>query len=171
MPTQRIWPLLLLILAAVLVPTACVLWLMNAAMSNERLAVRERLVQFYQARLNEASRHVDDYWESKRDAFNLRPGESPGEAFARLAATGEADSFTILDEHGRLAYPNAAAAAPDARAPPTSPAHVWGLGVFVTARSVDRCVNTLRTKIEPEPAQPQYIHTVRPVGYRFNMET
>ena len=45
--------------------------------------------------------------------------------------------------------------------------HVWGFDVFVTSRSVDRCVNTLRAKIECDPAQPTYIHTVRPVGYRF----
>jgi len=44
---------------------------------------------------------------------------------------------------------------------------VWGHGVFVTSRSVDRCVNTLRAKIEPDPARPRFIQTVRPVGYRF----
>lgn len=44
---------------------------------------------------------------------------------------------------------------------------VWGFGVFVTRRSVDRCVNTLRKKIEPDPAEPVYIKTVRQIGYRF----
>lgn len=44
---------------------------------------------------------------------------------------------------------------------------VWGYDVFVTSRSVDRCVNTLRTKIEADPAKPLFIQTVRPVGYRF----
>jgi len=44
---------------------------------------------------------------------------------------------------------------------------VWGYDVFVTSRSVDRCINTLRTKIEPDPSQPTFIQTVRPIGYRF----
>ncbi len=44
---------------------------------------------------------------------------------------------------------------------------VWGHGVFVTTRSVDRCVNTLRAKIEPDPRRPRYIQTVREIGYRF----
>jgi DNA-binding response OmpR family regulator len=44
---------------------------------------------------------------------------------------------------------------------------VWGYDVFVTARSVDRCVNTLRVKIEADPAAPRFIQTVRPIGYRF----
>ena len=46
---------------------------------------------------------------------------------------------------------------------------VWGHDVFVTYRSVDRCVTTLRTKIEANPRHPKYIRTVREVGYRFDL--
>ncbi len=48
--------------------------------------------------------------------------------------------------------------------------NVWGLNVFVTSRSVDRCVNTLRGKIEDDPARPRWIRTVRQIGYRFETE-
>ena len=44
---------------------------------------------------------------------------------------------------------------------------VWGYDVFVTSRSVDRCINTLRKKIEADPAQPAFIKTIREIGYRF----
>jgi DNA-binding response OmpR family regulator len=44
---------------------------------------------------------------------------------------------------------------------------VWGTSVFVTSRSIDRCVTTLRAKVEPNPREPIYIQTVRDVGYRF----
>jgi len=44
---------------------------------------------------------------------------------------------------------------------------VWGNAVFVTPRSIDRCVATLRAKIEPNPHQPLYIQTIRDIGYRF----
>jgi DNA-binding response OmpR family regulator len=44
---------------------------------------------------------------------------------------------------------------------------VWGNTVMVTARSVDRCVTTLRSKIEPDPHHPAFIHTIREIGYRF----
>ena len=44
---------------------------------------------------------------------------------------------------------------------------VWGHSVMVTPRSVDRCVTTLRSKIEPEPSTPRYIVTVRGLGYKF----
>ena len=45
--------------------------------------------------------------------------------------------------------------------------HVWGRSVIVTSRSVDRCVTTLRGKIEPIPHHPTHIHTIRDIGYRF----
>jgi len=44
---------------------------------------------------------------------------------------------------------------------------VWGTSVFVTPRSIDRCVTTLRAKVEPNPREPVYIQTVRDIGYRF----
>ncbi|MGN6370372.1 MAG: response regulator transcription factor [Phycisphaerae bacterium] len=46
--------------------------------------------------------------------------------------------------------------------------HVWGFDVFITTRSVDRCITTLRSKIEPAPAAPTFIHTLREIGYRFD---
>jgi DNA-binding response OmpR family regulator len=44
---------------------------------------------------------------------------------------------------------------------------VWGNSVIVTPRSIDRCVATLRAKIEPAPHNPAFIQTVRDIGYRF----
>ena len=44
---------------------------------------------------------------------------------------------------------------------------VWGYDCFAGPRSVDRFITTLRNKIEPDPAVPIYIHTIREIGYRF----
>jgi DNA-binding response OmpR family regulator len=44
---------------------------------------------------------------------------------------------------------------------------VWGSSVFVTPRSIDRCVATLRSKVEPDPHNPTFIQTIREIGYRF----
>lgn len=44
---------------------------------------------------------------------------------------------------------------------------VWGSLAFVTERSIDRYVATLRAKIEPHPHKPTYIRTIRDIGYRF----
>jgi DNA-binding response OmpR family regulator len=45
---------------------------------------------------------------------------------------------------------------------------VWGSGIFVSERSIDRCVSTLRAKVEADAHSPIYIQTIRDVGYRFD---
>lgn len=45
---------------------------------------------------------------------------------------------------------------------------VWGLEVFMTDRVIDVHIGNLRKKVEPEPAEPRYIASVRGVGYRFD---
>jgi DNA-binding response OmpR family regulator len=47
---------------------------------------------------------------------------------------------------------------------------VWGNDIMVNDRSVDRCVTTLRAKIEADPRQPRHIQTIRDIGYRFETE-
>ena len=49
--SQSAWPLMLLLVVAVAVPAACVLWFMTEAMRNEQLAVRGRLTAMYQGQL------------------------------------------------------------------------------------------------------------------------
>ena len=44
----------------------------------------------------------------------------------------------------------------------------WGRDTFITARVVDTHVLNLRKKIEPVPAEPRYIRSVRGMGYRFD---
>jgi len=46
---------------------------------------------------------------------------------------------------------------------------VWGYDILVTTRSVDRCVTTLRNKIERNSHNPDFIRTIRDVGYRFQL--
>ena len=44
---------------------------------------------------------------------------------------------------------------------------VWGYDCYVGPRSIDRFVTTLRNKIEPDPHNPIFIHTIREIGYKF----
>jgi len=45
---------------------------------------------------------------------------------------------------------------------------VWGWGFDGTSRTVDNYILSLRQKIEPDPAHPRYLKTVRQVGYRLD---
>jgi DNA-binding response OmpR family regulator len=46
-------------------------------------------------------------------------------------------------------------------------AEVWGYADSVISRTVDAHVALLRRKLEPQPAMPRYILTVRKTGYRL----
>ena len=45
---------------------------------------------------------------------------------------------------------------------------VWGRDTYVTQRVVDNYIVTLRKKLEPHPASPQFLVNVRGQGYRFD---
>jgi len=44
---------------------------------------------------------------------------------------------------------------------------VWGHGVFGDGRLVDVHIRRLRTKVEPDPAHPRHVVTVRGLGYKL----
>lgn len=44
---------------------------------------------------------------------------------------------------------------------------VWGNEVLPSSRTIDNFIVRLRKRFEANPEQPQFIHTVRGVGYRF----
>ncbi|MGE0451480.1 MAG: response regulator transcription factor [Vicinamibacterales bacterium] len=46
-------------------------------------------------------------------------------------------------------------------------AKIWRGETFVTVRSVDTLVKRLRRRVETDPANPEFIHTVWGVGYKF----
>lgn len=105
-PSQQLWPVLLLLLIAVLLPTICLLWFMNRAMTNERLAVRDRLANVYKGRLIDFRDRLATEW-SRRLAELEAAGSAgnPAEAFSRIVSAGICDSVIIRDEVGRLLYP------------------------------------------------------------------
>jgi DNA-binding response OmpR family regulator len=46
--------------------------------------------------------------------------------------------------------------------------HVWGDSEYRDPRTVDVHIRHLREKLEAEPKKPEFLFTVRGVGYRFN---
>jgi len=47
---------------------------------------------------------------------------------------------------------------------------IWGDSTYRDPRTIDVHIRHIREKIEPEPKQPEYLLTVRGVGYRFRDE-
>ncbi len=46
----------------------------------------------------------------------------------------------------------------------------WGKDLAISERVVDNQIANLRQKIEPTPASPRYLKSVRGIGYRFDRE-
>ena len=98
--------MLLLLLVAVAVPTACVLWFMTEAMRNERLAVRQKLTVVYQSQLVAVEQQLHRYWEEKQVALAPVDPDAPApEIFANLIEADLADSVIVYDVTGRVTYP------------------------------------------------------------------
>jgi DNA-binding response OmpR family regulator len=46
----------------------------------------------------------------------------------------------------------------------------WGRETAITERVVDNQIANLRKKIEPSPAEPRFLKSVRGIGYRFDVD-
>jgi signal transduction histidine kinase len=87
------WWLTLLLLLVVLVPSACLLWFMNQAVQNERLAVRQKLVDAYRGHLSLASERLENFWRQTAGELDARAEKTSAPAlFAEEVRAGRADS-------------------------------------------------------------------------------
>jgi len=112
---QLRWVVLLLAIAVIL-PTVCLLWFMSQAVRNERLAVRQKLSDVYNQRLEIMNKRIEDLWlgriglveresAGKRqpvEMFDLLAGRDNGTGGSKIC-----DAIIIYDSNGKLVYPAA----------------------------------------------------------------
>ena len=122
------WTVLLLLLLAVLIPTACVLWFMSLAVRNERLAVRQKLTDTYRSQLVRARQALDDDWRQR--AADLMPvSPNAAETFAALVRADKCDGAVIYDTAGTRRYP---------KSPPVSAAAAEANEAWKRAAALER---------------------------------
>ncbi len=110
---DQLWWVVLLLAIAVILPTVCLLWFMSQAVKNERLAVRQKLTDVYQLRLDILSKNVDDLWSNRiNTVLQKAPANQGVEMFGMLTGTDRAadglhfcDAVVIYDSNGTLIYP------------------------------------------------------------------
>jgi signal transduction histidine kinase len=98
--------LVLLLLLAVLVPSACLLWFMNQAVKSEREAARQKLLEAYRGEIYAAQqtlagrlRQISETLEQTLDSAG------PSMAFALAARSNLADAILCLNTNGKPIYP------------------------------------------------------------------
>ncbi len=108
--TQLRWVVLLLAVAVIL-PTVCLLWFMTQTVKNERLAVKQRLINIYKSHFETALQETENkYLEFIEKYRTSLKGETVAEIFAKSVGHGNifdklADCMLIFDANGKLAYP------------------------------------------------------------------
>ncbi|HUO10775.1 MAG TPA: HAMP domain-containing sensor histidine kinase [Phycisphaerae bacterium] len=99
------WLVLALILAAVLVPTACVLWFANIALKNEELAVRQRFMGLYTQQLTTVRDIISRDLNNRVQTVFTSRAHPEAEAFAAIVQAHAADGVLLFDQGNALAYP------------------------------------------------------------------
>jgi len=98
---QLRWVVLLLAIAVIL-PTVCLLWFMSQAVKNERLAVRQKLTDVYQQRLDKLSQKVDDLWSDRIHSLGTK---TVGHEVAEIFGLKLCDAVIVYDSNDKLVYP------------------------------------------------------------------
>lgn len=107
------WVVLLLGIAVVL-PTVCLLWFMSQAVKNERLVVRQKLIEVYTEQLGDISGRIEQKWAGRLELLDRlgqmdrTPIETFGIVTHRQKETAEqagCAAVVIYDGNGRLLYP------------------------------------------------------------------
>ena len=105
--SQLRWVILLLAIAVIL-PTVCLLWFMTQAVKNERLAVRQKLINVYGDKALEVRNEVDRQWKYQEEmvARILRQDRFP-DFFRHLIRSNatNADGVVVYDSNGECIYP------------------------------------------------------------------
>ena len=102
--------LVALLVLAVVVPSASVLWFMNEAVASQAAATRAALTDAHRAQLRAARERLRSHWRTIAQQLDANlPGPAP-EAFKRLVVAGTVDSAIVRSAggDGGSAYPSVA---------------------------------------------------------------
>src|SRR6266851_1793732 len=96
---------LALLLVAVVVPSACVLWFMNEAITNQAAATQRTVIDAYRGQVRLVRGRLNAYWQSRAAALESNLTRNAAEDFERLVTSGAADSVVVLARDGTPLYP------------------------------------------------------------------
>ncbi len=104
---QLQWAILLLVIVVVL-PTVCLLWFMSQAVKNERLVVRQKLIDLYTKRADSFFKETpEQYFESEINKLNSQATADALTMFDIFAVRPDSpyQGMLIFDASGSLVYP------------------------------------------------------------------
>lgn len=104
----QLWPVFTLLAVAVILPTVCLLWFMSRAVENERLAVRQKLMDFYAKRAKTFFiEYPDSYWKNVKDQLSTYAEAIDRQVWLLPELAGDElfSGFVVWDASGKLLWP------------------------------------------------------------------
>jgi DNA-binding response OmpR family regulator len=109
----------------------------------------------------------------RSEMLRTRPGTEEPIVLAGLRIDFDRRAVTVRRRRAELTYVEFEVLSALARAPGSVLSremlleHVWGDSAYRDPRTIDVHIRHLREKLERDPTSPEYLFTVRGVGYRF----
>ena len=98
--------MVVLILLTALVPAGCVLWFLNAAMQNQKLAVRQHLTDVYRSQTDARIEGIAMVWDGiGRTLKESQAQENVRTIYQRLVASTMCSGLVVYDKSGQVLYP------------------------------------------------------------------
>jgi len=94
---------LAILIVLTIVPAACVLWFMNAAVASDAAAAQQQILTAYRGQLRLVRSRLDGLWRGRAERLNA--GGDPSREFQRLITTEAAEGAILLDASGYVAFP------------------------------------------------------------------
>jgi len=95
--------ILALLVVLTILPAACVLWFMNAAVTNDAAVAQERILTAYRGQLHLVRSRLDALWRAQAERLNA--AGDPSKEFQRLITGELAEGAVLLDASGYVAFP------------------------------------------------------------------
>jgi len=95
--------ILALLVVLTIFPAACVLWFMNAAVTNDAAVAQERILAAYRGQLHLVRSRLDALWRAQAERLNA--AGDPSKEFQRLITGELAEGAVLLDASGYVAFP------------------------------------------------------------------
>jgi signal transduction histidine kinase len=93
------------LLLGVLVPTASVLWFINASARSEAAAARQTVTDAYRGQLRLVRGRIDSYWNERAALLAQKGASGRPSDFKRIVVDRLADSVVVVDDRGSPVYP------------------------------------------------------------------
>ena len=92
-------------IAAVLIPTASILWLMNEAAKGQTTAARQSVLEAYRTQIRFISQQINTFWQHRAEELDGLATWGSAADFKKIVTSGNADSVVFLDANGLGTYP------------------------------------------------------------------